>query len=248
MSQTKPEIQISPDAPTLAAEAARRFVAAAEAAIAARGRFMVALSGGSTPKALFRLLAAPPYRDTIDWANVQIFWGDERCVPPDDEQSNYRMTADTLLTHVPIPVEQVHRIRAEDPDHEAAADGYAATLRETFGLASGELPRFDLIHLGLGTEGHTASLFPGSPALAESQRLVAAPWVEKLNAYRITLTPPVINAAREVQFLVAGPEKTAIVHEILHAPRNPNELPAQIVAPTDGRLVWLLDTAAGAES
>jgi len=246
MSRTAPEIHLSPDAPALAAEAARRFVAAAGGAIAARGRFMVALSGGSTPKALFRLLADAPYRDEVDWANVHVFWGDERCVSPDDEQSNYRMATDNLLAHVPIPTEQIYRMRAEDPDPEAAADGYTATLREAFGLAHGELPRFDLIHLGLGTEGHTASLFPGSPALGERERLVAAPWVEKLNAFRVTLTPPVLNAAREVQFLAAGAEKAAIVREILHAPYNPEELPAQIVAPTDGRLVWLLDTAAAA--
>jgi 6-phosphogluconolactonase len=246
MSQTQPEVHVSPDPAALAEEAARRFVAAAQEASEVRGRFMVALSGGSTPKALFRLLAAPPYRDAIDWERVHLFWGDERPVPPDDEQSNYRMTRENLLTHIPIPAEQIHRIRAEDPDHEAAADGYAETLRETFGLAKDELPRFDLIHLGLGTEGHTASLFPGSPALTERERLVAAPWVEKLNTHRITLTPPVLNAAREVQFLVAGAEKAAIVREILRAPHNPDELPAQIIAPTDGRLVWLLDAAAGA--
>lgn len=234
------------DPATLATEAARRFVAAAREAGAARGRFMVALSGGSTPKALLHLLSAPPYRDQIDWAGVHIFWGDERCVPPNDEQSNYRMAREALLVQVPIPADQIHRIPGENPDHEAAATEYEATLRRAFGLAPGELPRFDLLHLGLGTEGHTASLFPGSPALHERERLVAAPYVEKLSANRITLTPPAINAAREVQFLVAGEEKAAIVREILHIPRNPDELPAQCVAPTAGRLVWLLDRAAAA--
>ena len=242
-----PEISISPDAAALAQEAARRFVAAAAAAIAARGHFTVALSGGSTPKALFRLLAAAPYKEQIDWSKLHLFWGDERTVPPGDEQSNYRMTRENLLSQVPIPEGQIHRIVAENPDHEAAADAYATTLRQIFALAGGEFPRFDLIHLGLGIEGHTASLFPGSPALAERERLVAAPWVEQLNSFRITLTPPTINAAREVQFLAAGAEKADIVRAILRDPKDPNELPAQIVAPEDGRLIWLLDAAAAGE-
>ncbi|HET8626616.1 MAG TPA: 6-phosphogluconolactonase, partial [Thermomicrobiales bacterium] len=180
---SQPEIHVSPDPTALAEEAARRFVAAARDATAARGRFTVALSGGSTPRTLFRLLAAPPYRDEVDWARVHVGWGDERCVPPDDERSNYRMARETLLDHVPIPAGQIHRIPAEWPDHEAAADAYAATLREVFQLpaAGDEWPRFDLLYLGLGPEGHTASLFPDSPALDEHARLVAAPYVEKLH-------------------------------------------------------------------
>lgn len=246
MSAATPEFSISADADALAQEAARRFVAAASAASAARGRFTVALSGGSTPKALFALLAAAPYRDQIDWGNVHLCWGDERCVPPTDEQSNYRMTRETLLDKVAIPAAQIHRIRAEDPEPTRAARAYATTMRQLFALGDDEFPTFDLIHLGLGPEGHTASLFPGSPALKETQALVAAPYVEKLGAHRITLTPPVINAAREVQFLVAGAGKAAIVGQILHAPHDPNELPAQIVAPSPGKLVWLLDEAAAA--
>lgn len=241
------EIVIRRDAAALAEEAARRFVAAAGAAIAARGRFTVALSGGSTPKALFRLLAASPWIERVDWANVHLYWGDERTVPPSDEQSNYRMTRENLLDRVAIPAGQIHRIVAENPDPQAAANAYATTLRQTFGLADGEFPRFDLIHLGLGTEGHTASLFPGSPALAETSRLVAAPWVEKLDSFRVTLTPPTINAAREVQFLAAGAEKAAIVKAIIQSPKDPDALPAQIVAPEDGKLVWLLDEAAAGE-
>ena len=239
-----PEIHLSPNPKALAEEAARRFVALASAAIDARGRFVVALSGGSTPKVLLGLLAQRPYRDALAWDRIHFAWGDERCVPPDDAQSNYRMAHEALLAQVPPPASNIHRMPAENPDHEAAAAEYAATLTALFNLAGGDLPRFDLIHLGLGTEGHTASLFPGSPALAERTRFVAAPWVEKLDAHRITLTPPVLNAAREVQFLAAGAEKAAIIHAILHAPHDPNELPVQIVAPTDGRLVWLLDQAA----
>jgi len=242
-----PELHISPSPPALAEEAAQRFATLASAAIEARGRFVVALSGGSTPKVLLGLLAQPPYRDALAWDFVHIAWGDERCVPPDDAQSNYRMAREALLAHVPIPALNIHRMPAENPNHEIAAAEYAATLRALFGLAASALPRFDLIHLGLGTEGHTASLFPGSPALRERERLVAAPWVEKLNAHRITVTPPVLNAAREVHFLVAGAEKADIVRDILHAPHNPDELPAQSVAPIDGRLVWLLDTAAAAK-
>ncbi len=247
MSASTPEFSISADADALAQEAARRFVAAASAASAARGRFIVALSGGSTPKALFALLAEAPYRDQIDWSNVHLFWGDERCVLPTDEQSNYRMTRETLLDKVAIPAAQVHRIPAEDPEPDRAARAYATTLRQIFTLGDDEFPTFDLIHLGLGPEGHTASLFPGSPALKETQALTAAPFVEKLDAHRITLTPPVINAAREVQFLVAGAGKAEIVGQILHAPHDPDELPAQIVAPSPGKLVWLLDEAAAAQ-
>lgn len=243
----EPEIHVSADPAALAREAAGRFGALAGAANAERGRFVVALSGGSTPKALLGLLAGAPYRDAIDWGRVHVAWGDERCVPPDDEQSNYRMAREALLDHVPIPPEQIHRMPAELPDPGAAAGAYEATLRRLFDLPPGALPRFDLIHLGLGTEGHTASLFPGSPALAERERLVAAPFVEKLNTYRITLTPSAINAAREVQFLVAGAEKAATVRRVLRAPRDPSELPAQIVTPAEGRLVWLLDAAAAAE-
>jgi 6-phosphogluconolactonase len=242
-----PEIDISVGPAALADEAARRFVAAARGAISAHGRFIVALSGGSTPKVLLRLLANTPYRGEIDWARVHVCWGDERCVAPDDEQSNYRMAREALLDQVPIPADQIHRMPAENPDHDAAAASYADTLRRVFAVLPGAWPRFDLLHLGLGTEGHTASLFPGSPALAERERLVAAPFVEKLHTHRITLTPPVINAAREVQFLVAGGEKAAIVRDILHAPYNPDELPAQIVAPAEGRVVWLLDRAAAAQ-
>lgn len=247
MSAGGAQIVISRDPAALAEEAARRFVAAAGAAIAARGRFTVALSGGSTPKVLFGRLAASPWVGQVAWANVHVYWGDERTVPPTDGQSNYAMAKETLLDRVPIPAGQIHRIVAENPDPNAAADAYATTLRQTFGLADGEFPRFDLIHLGLGTEGHTASLFPGSPALGETTRLAAAPWVAKLDTHRITLTPPVLNAAREVQFLAAGAEKAAIVRTILRGPRNPDEYPAQIVAPADGALVWLLDEAAAGE-
>ncbi len=247
MSTATPEIVVCANPAALAEEAARRFIAAAHDAIAARGRFMVALSGGSTPKALFQLLATAPARDQVDWANVHVYWGDERPVPPTDDQSNYRMAYEALLAQVPIPEAQIHRIVAENADPEAAAAAYATTLIDTFGLPAGQLPRFDLIHLGLGTEGHTASLFPDSPALGETTKLVAAPFVEKLNTVRVTLTPPVLNAAREVQFLVAGKEKAAIVREILHEPYAPQRLPAQIIAPTAGKLLWLLDQAAAGD-
>ena len=241
-----PNVYVSPNPVALADEAAGCFVASALEAMLERGRFIVALSGGSTPKTTMQLLAEPPYRDEIDWGRVHVAWGDERCVPPDDERSNFRLAREALLDRVPIPPAQIYRMPGERNDYDAAADAYEATLRNLFALGPGEQPRFDLIHLGLGTNGHTASLFPGSPALDERERLVAAPWVEEVGMRRLTLTPPVINAAREVLFLVAGEEKASVVHEVLRGPRDPARLPAQLVAPTEGRLTWLLDAAAAA--
>jgi 6-phosphogluconolactonase len=241
-----PDVYVSPNPLALANEAAGRFVASALEAMSERGRFIVALSGGSTPKTTMQLLAELPYRDEIDWSRVHVAWGDERCVPPDDERSNFRLAREALLDKVPIPPAQIYRMPGERHDYNAATGAYEATLRNLFALGPVEQPRFDLIHLGLGTNGHTASLFPGSPALDERERLVAAPWVEEVGMRRLTLTPPVINAAREVVFLVAGEEKAAVVHEVLRGPRDPAQLPAQLIAPTEGRLTWLLDAAAAA--
>lgn len=242
------EWSVEPDPTALAGEAARRFVEACRDAIAERERFVVALSGGSTPRALFGLLAREPYRDTVDWSRVHIAWGDERCAPPDHPESNYRMAREALLDHVAVPPDHIHRIPAELPDPDAAARAYEATLRSVFageGLL-GDVPRFDLIQLGLGVEGHTASLFPGSPALLERSRLVAAPFVEQVGAYRITLTLPVLNAARQVHFLVAGAQKSAILCDVRRQYGERTDLPAAMVRPVDGRLVWLVDREAAA--
>ncbi len=234
------EVVIVPNAAALAEEAARRFAALAQAAVAARGRFGAALSGGSTPGALYRLLSAAPYRARIPWAQVHLFWADERCVPPDDPGSNYRLVAETLLAGAPIPPENVHRVMGEwEP--ERAARAYEQAIRAFFGGAS---PRFDLALLGLGKDGHTASLFPGADTLAETERLVvtAVAAYEGRPAWRVTLTLPALNAARSVLFLVSGAEKAPVVQAILAD--GEEHLPARRVRPIAGHLAWLLDAAA----
>ncbi len=232
-----PEIVVLPDPAALAREATDRFVALARSAIAAQGRFTVALSGGSTPRALYEQLVTQP----IEWRHVHIFWGDERCVPPDHPDSNYGMAQRTLLSHIDIPAPNVHRLKGE-LDPAQAAQQYEAELRAILGTA----PRFDLILLGMGTEGHTASLFPGTPALHEQRRWVVAQYVDKLQANRLTLTPPVINQAANVIFLIAGSDKAVALQSVWHGPHDPDHLPAQIVMPTTGRVIWLVDQAAAA--
>jgi 6-phosphogluconolactonase len=233
----------------LARAAAEEVVRLAGEAVAARGRFTFVLSGGSTPRSLFTLLADPheSFRDRITWNAVHVFWGDERCVPPDHPDSNYRMAREALLDHVPIPAANVHRIAAENPDAAAAAALYDAELGTFFSLADGEnrgLPRFDLILLGLGPDGHTASLFPGNAAVHETERRVIAPFVEKLNTHRITLTAPVLNHAAVVIFLVSGAEKVAALAAVIEGARQVDLYPAQIIQPDDGALMWLVDNAA----
>jgi 6-phosphogluconolactonase len=200
----------------------------------------VALAGGSTPRGLYRLLTRDPYRTQLSWNHLRIFWGDERTVPPDHQESNFRMAEEALLSHVPIPSNQVFRIEGELPAGEAAAK-YEAVLREQFRLSSGEVPRFDLIVLGMGPDGHTASLFPGTSAVAESQKLVAAPWVEKLHTHRVTLTPPVLNAAKHVIFLIGGVDKASALQAVLEGPADPARYPAQVVNPPAGHMVWLVN-------
>ncbi|HVW35720.1 MAG TPA: 6-phosphogluconolactonase [Pirellulales bacterium] len=245
----QPEIRIAADRDALALLAAEEFAVRAEQAIAARGAFAVALSGGSTPKELYTLLASDeqPFRRRINWQQVHFFWGDERHVPPDDPQSNYRMTCEAMLSTLPVPAENVHRILAEKSDAAEAAIAYEQTLRDDFHLSPGELPRFDLVLLGLGPEGHTASLFPGNSVARGAGQLVAAPWVEKLNSFRITLTPAVINHAACVVFLVAGADKAEIVAEIIRGPFRPDEWPAQCIRPELTSVVWLLDRAAASK-
>ena len=205
----------------------------------------VALSGGSTPRALYELLAEPaePFREQIAWGDIDFFFSDERHVPPDHPDSNYRMANETLFTRVPAPPHRVHRIPAENPIAVRAAEEYEAGLRNFFGAAR---PAFDLLLLGLGEDGHTASLFPGSPALRETERLVAAPWVEKFSAYRITLTLPVLNNAGSVIFLVTGASKANILEKVLEGGPNSEGFPAHAVQPASGNLLWLVDEAAAA--
>jgi 6-phosphogluconolactonase len=230
---------------TLAHRAARHFYEATERAIAdpQRGRFLVALSGGSTPRALHQALVAH-YRDLIPWERVQVFWSDERCVPPDHPESNYRMARETLLEHVPLPAANIHRMPGERPDYDAAAADYETEIRQVFGMPPDVLLRFDLILLGMGPEGHTASLFPGTTALHETSRLVAPNWVPKVNMERLTFTYPLINNARQVMFLVAGAEKAEALRDVLSGQATIEERPAVGVRPTDGEVIWMVDREA----
>ena len=227
----------------LSAAAAEEVGRAANEAVAERGRFTIALSGGSTPRNLHTLLAANA-RTSLPWDHTFFFWGDERHVPPDDPESNYRMADETLLSKIPVAPAHVFRIPAENPDAAAAAEAYEQTLRKFFALEPGQFPRFDLILLGMGPDGHTASLFPGTAALEEKSHLVVANWVEKFKTCRITLTLPVLNAARCVVFLVSGTDKAPALHAVLQSDEPGEQYPAKLVRPTDGKLIWLVDRAA----
>ena len=247
MAPSSPEIRIVATPADLYRAAAEEFARRADAAVRDRGAFTVALSGGSTPRGLYEVLAGdgpPPFRQRVPWGRIHFFWGDERHVPPDHPESNYRAAREALLSKVPVPPDHVHRIPAERPDAAQAAEEYARTLREHFRLADGQWPRFDLVLLGMGPDGHTASLFPGTPAVHERERLACAPWVEKLRAHRITLSPPVLNHAAGVLFLVAGEDKAETLRAVLHGEVQPDRLPAQVVRPIRGDLLWLVDQAA----
>jgi len=222
-------IEIFSNSQELARGAAEYFVARSAEAVAQKGNFTVALSGGSTPKVLYQLLADEnePFRAQVPWSRTHFFWSDERHVPPDHPDSNYRMAHEAMLAHVPVPESNVHRVHGENPNADEAAREYEQTL----------LP-LDLILLGLGPDGHTASIFPGSEVLHETKRLIAAPWVEKFNSYRITMTLPLLNSGAVVLFLVSGAEKAGIVKEVLEGPKK---YPAQFVQPTQGQLLWMLD-------
>lgn len=247
MLSPKPDIRIVENVEKLSWEAAEHFVRQAREAVRTRGGFTVALAGGSTPKAFYGLLGSQrgaPFRARVPWDTTHFFWGDERHVPPDHPDSNYRMANEAMLSRVPVAPQNVHRIQAENPDASKAADEYAKELRQFFRLKAGQLPRFDLILLGMGPDGHTASLFPGTDAVQEQKKLVTAPWVETFRTYRITLTPPVLNNAASVIFLVSGKEKAETLREVLQGEFQPHRFPAQIIRPTSGRLLWLVDRAA----
>jgi 6-phosphogluconolactonase len=243
----KVEYFVEADAAALAARAARHFVELAEQAVAARGRAHIAISGGSTPKAAFQLLAdaSQPLRARMPWDKLELYWVDERCVPPDHPDSNYRMTREAMLAHVPLPATQVHRMEGE-LEPEAAAARYESELRNGFRLEGAETPRFDVIALGMGPDGHTASLFPHTAALHEMSRLAVANHVENKDAWRITLTWPVINQGASVFFLIGGADKAQVLKEVMRGPRDPERLPSQLIAPAGGILTLLLDKAAAA--
>ena len=229
------------DAGQLARAAAELFVNTAADSIKARGRFWVALSGGTTSRRLYKLLATSAFSSRVDWSRIKIFWGDERYVPADDPDSNYRMTAEALLQHVPIPFMNVYRVPTEIDPPEAAAATYEHEIRHCFRVFD-SVPQFDLIYLGLGTNGHTASLFPRSPALKETSRLVLADFVAEVSNWRITMSPSLLNRGRTVAFLITGQEKAGVLREVLLGPRDPARLPAQLIAP-DGALLWMADEA-----
>ena len=237
------DIRICEDTAALAHQTTEEFVRLAQESVTTRGRFTVALAGGSTPKAAYALLVSAAYRYRVPWQQIHFFWGDERHVPPDHDDSNYRMAYEAMLSKVIIPAAHIHRMSAEK-EAQQAADEYEATLQTAFGLMADTLPRFDLILLGMGPDGHTASLFPGTAAVHESKQLVAAPWVEKLNTFRITLTPPVLCNAAHVVFAAGGADKTETLQHVLQGPYQPDLYPSQVVKPTHGTLLWLVDKAA----
>ncbi|MGA3343950.1 MAG: 6-phosphogluconolactonase [Terracidiphilus sp.] len=238
---------VEPDSAALARRAVEYFVEMAGEAVEAQGRAHIAISGGSTPKAAFELLADPnqPWRQRMPWEMLDLYWVDERCVPPDDAESNYRMTREALLDHVPLKPDQIHRIEGE-LEPEAAAVRYEEELRSSFHLDGAGSPRFDLVALGLGSDGHTASLFPHSQAIHETNRLVVANRVPQTGASRVTLTWPMINRARSVFFLVSGQEKASVLKEVLTGPHDPERLPSQLIWPSSGILTLILDKAAAA--
>jgi len=228
----------------LSREAATRFADLAREAVQDRGRFTVALSGGSTPRRTYSLLAEEPIRSKAPWEKIHIFWGDERCVPLERPDNHFTMTSELLLSKIPIPMANVHRMRGEVADPYEAASDYQDSLREFFRLGLKEFPRFDLIFLGMGADGHTASLFPGTPGLEERERLVTAHYVPKVGMNRLTLTYPVLNNARVVMFLAAGTEKAEALRSVLAEDSCRPTPPARLVKPLEGEVIWMVDRAA----
>jgi 6-phosphogluconolactonase len=240
------EIRILPDGAAVARRAAQEFVQAAAPAVREKGSFNVTLAGGSTPKALYSLLVNDPtLRSQVPWDKIHLFFGDERHVPPDHLDSNFRMVAEAMISKAPLEPEQVTRIKGEYPDAEQAALEYEKALREYFKLKDGEYPRFDLVLAGMGNEGHTLSLFPGTKALHAEGRVVVRNWVGKLDAERITLTAPAASNAARIIFMVTGADKAPALKAVLEGPFEPEQLPAQLIQPRNGKLLWLVDTAAG---
>ena len=234
------------DAESVAQGASQWIAELAREGVSQRGRFSVALAGGSTPRRIYEILAGDDGPgNSLDWPKVHVFFGDERTVPPDHSDSNFRMAHEALLSLVAIPAENVHRMIGEG-DAVANARLYEDELRSFFG-DDADWPAFDLVMLGMGDDGHTASLFPATTALEERRAWVVANWVEKFDTFRVTLTAPAVNAARHVMFMVAGGSKAARLREVLHGEHDPQRLPSQLIRPDDGSLEWLVDRAAAAE-
>lgn len=240
------EIRILDDGSAIARRVAEKFVEAANYAVQEKGSFSVALAGGSTPKALYGLLVNDPaLRAQVPWDKIHLFFGDERHVGPDDPDSNFRMASDTMISKAPLKPEQVTRIKGEYADTERAAREYEQALRVHFNLNDGEFPRFDLVLVGMGNDGHTLSLFPGTKALHATGRSVVRNWVGKLYTERITLTAPAANNAAQIIFMVTGADKAPALKGVHEGPYEPEQLPAQLIQPVAGKLLWLVDSAAG---
>jgi 6-phosphogluconolactonase len=227
------------DAKSLSEAVAEHFVGTGKSAINIRRKFSVALAGGSTPQGAYKLLATPDYVDELDWTKVHIFWGDERCVPPDDVESNYRMAEDSFIKHLPIPAANVYRMEGERNPGDAA-ENYQARLLNFFG----DNQRFDLVLLGMGNDGHTASLFPGKEIKYKPDQWVAASFVEKLSTWRLTLTPSIINLAHRITFIVSGGNKADTLSEVIQGNYQPGKYPSQLIKPADGILSWYIDKQA----
>lgn len=238
------KIEIFPAVDDLNKFAAAEFLRLGRQSIIDRGRFTVALSGGSTPKKLFQLLASEPFRSQIEWHKIHFFFGDERDVLTTSEESNYRMASENLFEQLRIPGRNVHRFLTEAGGAKTAAEKMETEIQTFFGLRESEFPRFDLVFLGMGADGHTASLFPGTSALTENKRLVVENYVEKFGAFRLTFTFPVINNARQVIFLIAGEDKADALSEVLEGESNKETFPSQAIAPKDGDLLFLIDKKA----
>ena len=238
--------RISPTPAEVAKAAAQLFTTAVIEAVKARGVARVAISGGTTPKAMFALLAAEPFASQVPWDKLDLFWVDERCVPPDNAESNYRMIREALLSKVPLPADRIHRMEGELAP-EVAAARYESTIRNAFRLEGAQTPTFDLILLGMGDDGHTASLFPHPEGLNDLTHIVIANHVPQQDTWRITLTSPVINQGREVAFLIEGAAKAQVLHDVFLGPFQPDTYPSQIIRPASGRLTLLLDSAAAAK-
>jgi 6-phosphogluconolactonase len=242
MAAVRPDVRIFEDLEALSEAAAVLVIEACAQAVTQRGRALVALCGGTTPARLYDLLAHTPYTEQVDWPSLHVFWGDERCVPPEDIDSNYRQAKDALLSLVPVPSQNIHRVQSEMEPAEAAA-AYALTLK-LFASPPLDWPRFDLVLLGMGEDGHTASLFPGSPVEMPGATAAVTADYQGRPARRVTLTPQVFNSARSVLFLAAGESKSQTLASVLNGDYRPALLPAQRVRPSDGQLIWLVDQAA----
>jgi 6-phosphogluconolactonase len=243
----KPQIRVFPDLQQVAQAAADEFVSRSQAAIKHHGRFTVALAGGSTPKSLYSILAERTAKNAgaLDWPRIHLFFGDERHVPPDHADSNFRMANQAMISKVPIPAENVHRVKCENPDAAQAAAEYDKELVTSFHLKDAQIPRFDLVLLGMGPDGHTASLFPGTTAVQEQNQRVVANWVPKFNTWRVTFTRPVLNQAECVLLMVCGQDKASPLAEVM-GQGSPDTYPVKYVQPTHGELIWLVDQAAAA--